>query len=185
MKTKAAAIVVALALCGSFASAQEVDALDEALGLVGMERADLGWEPKGWWPRFPVAPYELRAFDALFAEPLDSVTFTRALASTAWEELDPEQLDARPERGVGNLFQAVQRLGIDPKFGGFRGYSANLIAPETPLDEAILELTRLRAGRSGSTPSARIFPTRRHGRIWPRRSRRCLTGSGRSSDSSS
>jgi hypothetical protein len=74
------------------------------------------------------------------------VTFTRVLAATAWEELDPDDLDARPERGVGNLFQAVQRLGIDPKFGGFRGYSANLIAPETPLDEAILELTRM-AGR--------------------------------------
>jgi len=146
MKAKAAAIVVVLALCASLVSSQQDDALDEALELVGMQRADLGWEPKGWWPRFPVAPYKLRAFDALFAEPLDSVTFTRSLAATAWEELDPAEMDARPERGVGNLFQAVQRLGIDPKFAGFRGYSANLIASETPLDEAILELTRL-AGR--------------------------------------
>jgi len=146
MKAKTAAIIVVLALCAPLVSSQPDDALDEALKLVGMRRGDLGWEPKGWWPRFPVAPYELRAFDALFAEPLDSVTFTRALAATAWEELDPDELDARPERGVGNLFQAVQRLGIDPKFGGFRGYSANLIVPETPLDEAILELTRL-AGR--------------------------------------
>ena len=123
--------------------ARGADALDETLALVGLQRQDLGWEPKGWWPRFPVAPYKLRAFDALFAEPLDSVTFARSLGATAWEELDPAELDARPERGVGNLFQAVQSLGIDPKFGGFRGYSANLIAPETPLDQAILELTRM------------------------------------------
>jgi len=146
MTAKMAAIVIVLALCAPLVSSQQDDALDEALALVGMQRGDLGWEPKGWWPRFPVAPYKLRAFDALFAEPLDSVAFTRALAATAWEKLDPDELDARRERGVGNLFQAVQRLGIDPKFGGFRGYSANLIAPETPLDEAILELTRL-AGR--------------------------------------
>jgi hypothetical protein len=130
-------------ICAGTASSQEGDALDETLALVGMQRADLGWEPKAWWPRFPVAPYKLRSFDALFAEPLDSVTFTRALASTAWEKLDPETLDESAGRGTGNLFQAVQRLGIDPKFGGFRGYSTNLIAPETPLDEAVLELTRL------------------------------------------
>jgi hypothetical protein len=119
------------------------DALDEALALVGMRRADLGWEPKGWWPRFPVAPYKLRAFDALFAAPLDSITFTRALAATAWEKLDPAGLDARDDRESGNLFQAVQRLGIDPKFGGFRGYTANVIAPATDLDAAILEFTKM------------------------------------------
>lgn len=143
MKARTLAIVTVLLLCVGAASSQEGDALDETLALVGMQRSDLGWEPKAWWPRFPVAPHELRAFDALFAAPLDSVTFTRALASTAWEKLDPDALDQSAGRGTGNLFQAVQRLGIDPKFGGFRGYSTNLIAPETPLDEAVLELTRL------------------------------------------
>ena len=48
--------------------------------------------------------------------------------------------------GVGHLFHAVHRLGTNPKFGALRGYSANLTAPLTPLDEAILTLHRA-AGR--------------------------------------
>jgi len=122
------------------ARAQPGDALDEALALVGMRRADLGWTPKTWWPRYPDVPYKLRAFDALFAEPLDCVTYTRALGQTAWEGLDPAQLDAPPVTGSRSLYRTVQRLGIDPKFGGFRGYTANVLAPETPLDKAIVEL---------------------------------------------
>jgi hypothetical protein len=142
--TKRTLVLIAIVLCcAPLAAGREGDALDEALALAGMRRADLGWEPKGWWPRYPVAPYKLRAFDSLFAAPLESVTLTRALAATAWEELDPEKLDLRGERDDGNLFHAVQRLGIDPKFGGFRGYSANLTAPLTDLDEAILRLTEL------------------------------------------
>jgi hypothetical protein len=125
---------------------RKADALDEALALVGMRRADLGWEPKGWWPRFPRVPYKLDAFDALFAEPLDGATYVRALAETARRHLDPEALGDREAQGAGQLFQAAQRLGVDPRFGGFRGYSANLTAEPTPLDQAILELTR-RAGR--------------------------------------
>ena len=121
----------------------EPDALDDTLSLVGLRRADLGWTPKSWWPRFPAdIPYKLRAFDGLFAEPLDTVTFTRSLAQTAWDGLDPEALNAEPERGSRSLFRTVQRLGIDPKFGGFRGYTANALAPEMPLDKAIIELYR-------------------------------------------
>lgn len=134
-------LILTMPVCTS-AGAQEPDALDEALALAGLQRADLGWEAKGWWPRYPDVPYKLRAFDALFAEPLDVVTFTRSLGRTAWEKLDPAVLDTAQVRGSGTLYQAVQQLGIDPRFGGFRGYSANLTAPLTPLDEAILELTR-------------------------------------------
>ena len=120
---------------------KESDSLDEALLLVNMRRADLGWKPKGWWPRFPDVPYKLRAFDALFARPFEAITFTRALGKTAWEMLDPDELDKAQGYGSRNLFRAVQRLGIDPKFGGFRGYTANLNAPAMPLDQAILKLT--------------------------------------------
>jgi len=125
---------------------RRADALDEALALVGMRRADLGWEPKGWWPRFPRVPYKLAAFDAIFAAPLDGATYARALAETASRHLDPAELGKKEDRGAGQLFQAAQRLGVDPRFGGFRGYSANLTAEPTPLDRAILELTR-QAGR--------------------------------------
>ena len=124
----------------------EPDALDNALALVGLERQDLGWVPKGWWPRFPDVPYKLRAFDALFAEPLDGISYARALAQTAWEKLDTAQRDEKAARGSGNLYQAVQQLGVDPKFGGFRGYSANVTAPRTPLQKAIIQLIQA-AGR--------------------------------------
>lgn len=138
--------VSGMLVIGSVNAAQAGDALDEALALVGMQREDLGWRPKMWWPRWPDVPYKLRAFDALFAEPLASITFTRALGETAWEKLDPQKLDEEQIRGSRNLFQAVQRLGIDPRFGGFRGYNANTLAPHTPLDEAIMKLTEM-AGR--------------------------------------
>lgn len=138
-------------LLGTCAAQPAGDALDETLALVGLKRTDLGWTPKMWWPRWPDVPYKLRAFDALFAEPLDNITYTRALAQTAWEKLDPAELNkgatAAGTRTLGgSLFQAVQRLGIDPKFGGFRGYSANTVAPEVPLEEAILKIYEL-AGR--------------------------------------
>ena len=142
MKATLLATVLLCALASPLAFGQDGDALDETLALVGMRRADLGWTPKGWWPRFPDVPYKLRAFDALFAEPLDSITYTRALAQTAWEGLDPAQLDAKPQRGSRSLYRTVQQLGIDPKFGGFRGYTANVLAPELPLNEAIIELYR-------------------------------------------
>ena len=153
MKARSLHIVVLLAGVFAPALAAQDDALDDALSLVGMRRADLGWEPKGWWPRFPVAPYKLRAFDSLFAAPLDSVAYTRSLAKAAFDGLDPEQIDAQDGRGAGNLFKTVQQLGIDPKFGGFRGYSVNLQAPPTPLDLAILEITK----QAGHPVKSRTF----------------------------
>ncbi len=140
MKGRVAVLVVGMTWAVAFAAGQSPDALDQALELVGMRRGDLGWRPKGWWSRFPDVPYKLRCFDSLFAEPLDSITFARTLAQTAWTKLDPNDLDTKEGNWGSNLFQAVQRLGIDPKFGGFRGYNANLLAPEMPLDEAILKL---------------------------------------------
>ena len=119
------------------------DALDEALALAGMTRADLGWQPKGWWPRFPAdVPYKLRAFDTLFAEPLDTVAYARSLGQAAKEHLDSAVLHEKTDRLDGHLYQAVHRLGVNPKFGGLRGYSANLTAEPTPLDQAILALHR-------------------------------------------
>ncbi|MBP7146877.1 MAG: hypothetical protein KBD01_04975 [Acidobacteria bacterium] len=142
MRRGSAFVLAALCLLAG-AARPAGDALDEALALVGMRRADLGWEAKGWWPRFPDVPFKLRAFDSLFSEPLDNIAYVRALAATARHDLDPAQLDVREGNNGPPLFQAVQRLGVDPKFGGFRGYTANTLAPDTPLDEAILKLTEL------------------------------------------
>lgn len=140
MKLRLIVAPVMVGTCLATAGAESGDALDDTLALVGMRRIDLGWRPKSWWPRYPDASYKLRAFDALFAEPLDTIVYTRGLGETVWEKLDPDKLDIKEGNFDGNLFQAVQRLGIDPKFSGFRGYSVNLLAPEMPLDEAILRL---------------------------------------------
>ena len=126
---------------------QAPDALTEALALAGLERGDLGWTPKAWWPQFPAdIQYKLRAFDSLFDEPLDTVAYTRSLAEVVDKRLDPSVVNDRLERGATPLFHAVHRLGINPKFGGLRGYTANLTAEDTPLDEAILALHQA-AGR--------------------------------------
>lgn len=142
-------LVLAVTALAAPAGARAADALDDGLALVGLRRDDLGWSPKRWWPRFPDVPYKLRAFDALFARPLETVPYLRSLGETAWEKLDPARLDAARaagDRNGGSLFQAVQGLGIDPRFGGFRGYSANVIAPEISIEQAILAL-RTAAGR--------------------------------------
>jgi hypothetical protein len=139
MKTLLPTALLALAFTNPVAKG---DALDDALALAGLRRTDLGWAPKGWWPRWPDVPYKLRSFDSLFNAPLDSIAYTRALGQAAWDKLDPDNLDTTTGRGARPLFEAVQRLGIDPKFGGFRGYTANVLAEETPLDKAILELYR-------------------------------------------
>ena len=140
MRTILPAVLLLLGCLVSSAAAQTSDALDETLSLVGMARADLGWTPRGWWPRFPDVPFKLRSFDSLFAHPLDSIRYARGLARVARDRLDPAALDKSQARGTRNLFLAVQMLGIDPMFGGFRGYTANVLAPEAPLNEAILTL---------------------------------------------
>lgn len=128
-------------------SAQQPDALDEALALAGLERADLGWRPKGWWSKFPGdIPYKLRHFDDLLAEPLATVTFMRTLGAAARQYLDAEALAKSAEKSDGALYQALYALGVGPKFGGLRSYSCNLTAPDTPLEQAILEVYRA-AGR--------------------------------------
>lgn len=123
-------------------SQNQVDALDEALGLVNLTRGDLGWRPKGYWTGFPAdIPYKLRQFDALMAEPLANITYLRTMANSARAYLDPVMLDADPPReSSGALYQAVHRLGIERKFGGFRSYSCNLTAVATELDAAILKI---------------------------------------------
>jgi hypothetical protein len=143
-------LVLGLGLACSAAQlrGQTQDALDEALSLAGLRRSDLGWTPKGWWPQFPAdIPYKLRAFDSLFNEPFDAITYARSLALEAKTRLDPAGVNQRLERGATPLYHAVHRLGINPKFGGLRGYAANLTAVDTPLDEAILALHRA-AGRT-------------------------------------
>jgi len=140
----ARAVLVAAAALGA-ASPAGADALDDALRQEQLVRADLGWEPRGYWTRFPAdIPHKLRHFDALLAQPIATVTFARTAAAAARVHLSAEALG---EPGAaGHLYQAVQLLGVDRRFGGFRAYSANLDSAAVDLVDAILELHE-RAGR--------------------------------------
>ena len=137
-----------MSAAASIVAAQEPDALDEALALVGMQRVDLGWRPPGWWLGYPGdVPYKLRHFDDCLEQPLATISYTRTLAAAVRTCLEPDKLNGPPDRfGAGALFHLVHSVGVGPKFGGMRGYSANLTAPDTPLDEAILTVRRA-AGR--------------------------------------
>jgi len=138
--------VVLILTCPVVSSAQ--DALDEALGQVGMRRVDLGWRAQGWWLGYPGdIPYKLRHFDDLLDRPLAAVSYTRTLAAAARTYLDPEKLNHEGDRfRAGALFHLVASVGIGPRYGAIRHYSPNTIAPNTPLDEAIL-IVHAAAGR--------------------------------------
>ncbi|MFH0980317.1 MAG: hypothetical protein V2A79_02100 [Planctomycetota bacterium] len=124
------------------------DALDEALGLVGLRRADLGWRPPGWWLGYPGdVPYKLRHFDDLLDQPLATISYTRSFAGAVRTYLAPEKVNAEPDRfGAGALFHLVYSVGVGPKYGAIRNYAPNTTAPDTPLDEAIPAVQRA-AGR--------------------------------------
>lgn len=128
----------------AFADSSTPDALDEALALAGLTRSDLGWEARGWWERYPAdIPYKLRHFDDLLAEPLAVMPFTRGMGATLINTLAPDQVaGGTGPRGAGALYRAVHDLGVNKRFGATRAYSANLSAPPTPLDVALLECWR-------------------------------------------
>jgi len=130
-----------LLLLASLASAG--DTLDDLLARAGTNREELGWAPRGWWARYPrTAPHKLDHFEGLFEEPLATVPFLRILGRTARQYLDAAELGKRAEKSDGALYKLAYGLGVERKYGGFRSYSANLTATETPLDQAILQLYR-------------------------------------------
>ena len=79
------------------------DALDDALAVAGLTRADLGWEARGWWERYPQdVAYKLRHFDDLCAKPLAIVPFTRVMGATVRVTLAPEMVDGKKnDQGSG------------------------------------------------------------------------------------
>lgn len=127
--------------------AARADTLDEALERAGTSRAELGWRPRGWWASWPATMHRSRAFDDLLAEPLATVPYLRGFGQAVRTHLGPEGLAAVSSESSHALYRAVVSLGVDPKHGGFRAYSANLTAPRTPLDQALLQVHRA-AGRA-------------------------------------
>jgi len=138
-------VTATLLVCArSQATAPPPDALDDALAAAGLTRADLGWEARGWWERYPEdIPYKLRHFDDLCAQPLAVVPFVRVMGATVRLTLAPEMIAGKKnDTGGGALYRAVHDLGVNKRYGAFRPYSANLTAAPTLLHVALLEAWR-------------------------------------------
>lgn len=133
-------LIVSFSL-GFYSSATSADLLDSALALVGRSRSDLGYQPKGYWNRYPFEiPYKLPAFDDLFAEPLRVYDYSQSMKSSFVTFMDDTTF-ANTENSA--LYQLTYQLAWERRIGGFRSYSANLIDSTTtdlPLVMAIEEL---------------------------------------------
>ncbi|MBI3922093.1 MAG: hypothetical protein HY318_11800 [Armatimonadetes bacterium] len=125
------------------------DRLAEALKAVGFTKNDLGYQPKGYWSRFPdpqQVPHKLHFFDSLFAEPLRTCDFTTVMAQAVKDLMSVEKF----EKEKDSLFKLTYFLGIQHKVGGFRGYSANLdpqVATEAPLLSAVRKAYEVAGGQ--------------------------------------
>ncbi len=132
------ALMILLVICcghDTMAQTPQSDILGRILGEVGFTRADLGYQPRGYWNRFPLdIPYKLTSFDYLFAEPLKLYDYTKVMGNTVELYLDPAYADSASDA----LYKLVYNLGVDRKLGGFRSYSANLI-PAPPGNEPLVD----------------------------------------------
>ncbi|HKK21630.1 MAG TPA: hypothetical protein VJ983_09170 [candidate division Zixibacteria bacterium] len=143
-------LVILLLFCCAVSAAgqsRNSDILGQILGEVGFTRADLGYQPKGYWNRFPLdIPYKLTSFDDLYAEPLKLYDYAEVMGNTVELYLDPAYADTAHD----GLYKLLYNLGVDKRLGGFRSYSANLLpapAGKEPLANAVDRLFAL-AGQS-------------------------------------
>ena len=133
-------VTILLTVSTSAQKSEPEDVLGRILTEVGFERSDLGYQPKGYWNRFPLdIPYRLTSFDGLFSEPLKLYDYARVMSNTVEIYMDPTYADTNHT----GLYKLVYNLGVDKKQGGFRSYSANLNPPPSgshPLHTAIEKL---------------------------------------------
>ncbi|NQS98455.1 MAG: hypothetical protein HQ591_08380 [candidate division Zixibacteria bacterium] len=115
------------------------DAWGEMFCRLGLTEDDLGFQPKGYWTRYPDPkdiPYKMLAFDDLFAEPQYIYDFVRIMALSVEDYLHPDYL---AEHNNG-LLKVAYYCGIRNMTAQFRDYSASLwaeIDDEEPLLMAI------------------------------------------------
>ena len=118
------------------------DAFREMMNLLGIDEKDLGFQPKGYWTRYPdpkKIPYKLPAFDDLFAEPHRIYDFVRLMALSVHDFLHPDYITKNSDA----LLKAGFYCGIRNATGQFRDYSASLWAEldqTEPLLKAIKEI---------------------------------------------
>lgn len=156
MRLYVSMLLCAIALaCFSTAGAQETDLLEQTLREHGYTIDDLGYQPKGYWNRFPYnPPHRLPSFDDLFAEPLKLYDFGRVMSNTVEIYLNPKFADTANT----GLYQLTYNLGVDKKLPGFRSYSANLA--EAKGDEPILDAIRHIHLLAGQDTEYRTFGSR-------------------------
>ncbi|MGB5105686.1 MAG: hypothetical protein WBP29_01705 [Candidatus Zixiibacteriota bacterium] len=136
-------LLLALTSVCLYSSANSADLLDSALALVGKSRNDLGYQPKGYWNRYPFEiPYKLPAFDDLFAEPLRVYDYSQSMKSSFATFMD-DTLFADTENSA--LYQLTYQLAWERRIGGFRSYSPNLIDSTTSDSPLVIAIEKLYA----------------------------------------
>jgi len=139
------------------------DLITASLNLVNFRHEDLGYKPKGYWRRYPLeAPYKLRFFDDLFAEPLRMYDYTRQMGNACETFCDPKFL------GEDNkaIYYLAYNLCIEPKIQSFRNYDANLYpyeeyelstltALETLFNAGGAEMEYMSFGKIGGWPNSK------------------------------
>ena len=118
--------IIIMLFLTSLAYAQQ-DILKKALNEVGFSRSDLGYNPKGYWNRYPnpkLIPYVMPHFNDLFAEPLMGYQFSVSMGNVIEDYLNPKLMAEKKF----SLHRIVYMLGVDRRISGFRNYSTNLSA---------------------------------------------------------
>jgi hypothetical protein len=130
------------------AQENKADRLGEALDSVGFSRADLGFQPKGYWNRFPQPdgiPYVMPFFKDLFAEPLHTIDYTQGIGNAIRQYLDPAFYDTTEI----SLHRLTYVLGVDRMMTGFRNYSVNLTPRIDSLHPMMNAIEQIYLGQSG------------------------------------
>jgi hypothetical protein len=128
-------------------SAQQntVDRLAAALDSVGFTKADLGFQPKGYWNRFPQPdgiPYIMPFFKDLYAEPLHVIEYTEAMGNAVRQYMEPSFYDTT----AITLHRLIYILGVDRMMTGFRNYSTNLAPRIDSLNPLVNALEQIYQG---------------------------------------
>ncbi|MDD4051303.1 MAG: hypothetical protein PHR28_05315 [candidate division Zixibacteria bacterium] len=138
--TRILVLAMILTVLAGASGAQTTDLLKQALDSAGLTRADLGFQPKGYWNRYPVdIPYKVKSFDDLFAEPLRLYDYAVSFGEAVRRYCALARLDSLDD----NLYNLVYSLGVERKVSGLRSFGANLSgAPsgEKPLLAAVENL---------------------------------------------
>jgi len=118
------------------------DAFIEMMDIVGITEDNLGFEPKGYWTRYPDPndiPYKVLAFNDLFAEPQYIYDFVKIMANSANIFLSEKYLKSHGD----GLLKVGYYCGIRNATAQFRPYTASLWAElneDEPLLNAIKEI---------------------------------------------